>query len=102
MENLPRKKSKRHVYLTTEDVARVAAEAGHHRVLVLTLAYTGIRWGELVALRVRDVQFLRRRLSVHDNAVQLGVDHAVGETKSRKERSVSVPQFMLDELVSCA
>ena len=64
----------------------------------MTLAYTGIRWGEAVALRVRDVQFLRRRLSVHDNAVQLGVDHAVGVTKSRQERSVPVPQFVLDEL----
>jgi hypothetical protein len=102
VENLPRKSAKRHVYLSVEDVGRLAAEAGQHRVLVLTLAYTGIRWGEAVALRVRDVQFLRRRLSVHVNAVQLGVDHAVGETKSRKDRSVPVPQFVLDELaVQC-
>ena len=43
-----------------------------------------------------------RRLSVHDNAVQLGVDHAVGRTKSRTERSVPVPQFVLDQLaVQC-
>lgn len=65
---------------------------------MLTLAYTGIRWGEAVALRVRDIEFLRRRLNVHDNAVQLGVDHAKGLTKSGKERSVPVPQFVLDEL----
>jgi hypothetical protein len=45
------------------------------------LAYTGIRWGEAVAPRVRDVEFLRRRLSVSENAVQLGVNHAVGVTK---------------------
>jgi integrase len=102
VENLPDKTAKRHVYLTVDDVARLAAESGQHRALVLTLAYTGIRWGEAVALRVRDVQFLRRRLSVHDNAVQLGVDHAVGRTKNRKERSVPVPQFVLDELaVQC-
>lgn len=101
-ENLPDKIGKRRVYLTVEDVARVAAESKEHRALVLTLAYTGIRWGEAVALRVRDVQFLRRRLSVHDNAVQLGVDHAVGRTKSQKERSVPVPQFVLDQLtVQC-
>jgi integrase len=98
VENLPDKAGKRRVYLTVDDVARLSAESGQHRALVLTLAYTGIRRGEAVALRVRDVQFLRRRLSVHDNAVQLGVDHAVGRTKSRKERSVPVPQFVLDEL----
>lgn len=97
VENLPEKSGKRHVYLSPEDVGRLAHES-LHRVLVLVLAYCGIRWGEAVALRVRDVQFLRRRLSVHDNAVQLGVDHAVGQTKARKERSVPVPQFVLDEL----
>jgi integrase len=101
-ENLPHKTGKRRVYLTPDDVGRLATEPGQHRVLVLTLAYTGIRWGEAVALRVSDVQFLRSRLSVHDNAVQLGVDHAVGVTKGRTERSVPVPQFIVDELsVQC-
>ena len=33
-----------------------------------------------------------------ENAVQLGVDHAVGPTKGRKARSVPVPAFVLDEL----
>lgn len=103
VENLPKKIGKRHVYLTADDVARLAKEAGEHRrALVLTLAYCGIRWGEAVALRVSDIDFLRRRLSVADNAVQLGVDHAVGHTKSRKVRAVPVPQFVLDELsVQC-
>lgn len=59
--------------------------------------------GGAVALRVRDVEFLRRRLSVSENAVQLGVDHAVGPTKGRKGRSVPVPAFVLGELsVHCA
>ena len=90
IENLPRKTARRHVYLSADDVDRLADVAGGHRVLVLTLAYAGIRWGEAVALRVRDVEFLRGRLSVHANAVQLGVDHAVGPTKGRTARSVPV------------
>jgi integrase len=61
------------------------------------LAYTGIRWGEAIGLRVRDVEFLRR-LSVSQNAVQLGVRHTVWPTKGRKACSVPVPQFVLDEL----
>ena len=52
---------------------------------------------------MRDVEFLRRRLSVSENAVQLGVWHAVGPTKGRKSRSVPAPSFVLDELsVQCA
>jgi integrase len=102
VDNLPRKTARRHVYLSADDLHRLAAAAGQHRALVLLLAYCGLRWGEAVALRVRDVEFLRRRLSVSENAVQLGVDHAVGPTKGRKARSVPVPAFVLDELsVQC-
>jgi integrase len=102
VENLPRKTGKRRVYLSAEDVHRLADESGQHRTLVLVLTYCGLRWGEAVALRVRDVEFLRRRLSVSENAVQLSVNHAVGPTKGRKARSVPVPAFVLDELsVQC-
>jgi integrase len=47
---------------------------------------------------VADVEFLRRRLSVSENAVQIGYRHAVGPTKGRKARSVPVPEFVLSEL----
>jgi integrase len=49
-------------------------------------------------LRVKDVEFLKRRLTLSENAVQLGISHAVGPTKGRKARSVPVPMFVLDEL----
>ena len=100
VENLPRKVGKRHIYLTADDVYRLADKAGEHRTLVLLLAFCGLRWGEAVALRVRDVEFLRRRLSVHENAVQVGAHHHVGPTKGREARSVPVPTFVLDELSS--
>jgi integrase len=81
-----------------DDVGWLADESGQHRALVLVLAYCAIRWGEVIGLRVVDVEFLRRRLLVSETAVQLGVDHAVGPTKGRKARSVPVPAFVLDEL----
>lgn len=98
IEGLPRKTARRHVYLSADDVHRLAAESGSHRPLVYMLAFCGLRWGEAIALRVRDVEFLKRRLVVSENAVQLGADHAVGQTKGRKVRSVPVPSFVLDEL----
>lgn len=98
IEGLPRKSARRHVYLSADDVHRLAAESGEHRPLVYVLAFCGLRWGEAIALRVRDVEFLKRRLVVHENAVQLGVEHAVGQTKGRTVRSVPVPSFVLDEL----
>jgi integrase len=101
--NLPRKTGKRRVYLSADDVARLADNAGEHRALVLVLAYCGIRWSEAIELRVRDVEFLRRRLSVQEQAVQIGSKHVIGPTKGRERRSVPVPEFVLNELsVQCA
>ena len=39
VENLPRPTASGHVYLTADDVHRLADEAGEHGALVLTLAY---------------------------------------------------------------
>jgi integrase len=53
VENLLRKTAKRHVYLSADDVDRLADESGQHRalVLVLVLDYCGLRWGEAIGLR---------------------------------------------------
>lgn len=92
---LPRKGRKRPLYLTHEQVAALAEAAGEHEGLVLTLAYTGIRWGEMAALRVRDLDMLRRRITVHENAVEVGSRVHVGTTKGHKLRTVPVPAFLL-------
>ena len=96
MENLPHT-SKRGGYLTAEDVGRLAAESA-------SIVCRCSRWrtagpvGRSGGVAGTEVQFLRRRLSVHDNAVQLGVDHTEGLTNGRQERSVPVPPFVLAEL----
>jgi integrase len=54
------------------------------------LAFTGLRWGEAIALTVADVEFLKRRISVHRNAVQVGQDFEVGQTKGKENRTASV------------
>ncbi len=41
VENLPKKSTKRRVYLPADDVGRLAADCGQHRGLVLTLGFTG-------------------------------------------------------------
>lgn len=94
VDNLPRKKRKAHRYLSHEEVERLAIACGEHATLVYVAAYTGLRWGELTALRVRDVDALRRRLAVNQNAVRVGADIHVGSPKTHELRSVPYPEFL--------
>ena len=65
-----------------------AAEDRQDGELVRVAAYTGLRRGELVALRWRDVDFLRRKIVVR-RAVSGGVE--ASSTKSRRAREVPLP-----------
>lgn len=95
---LPTKKRTPNRYLSDIQVHRLADEAGHYRALVLLLSYVGLRWGEAAGLRVADVDFLRRRILVHENAVQVGSEIVVGTLKGHKHRTVPLPRFVADEL----
>jgi len=78
---LPKRAPRRNVYLTAAQLEQLAAESGHHRSLVLLLGVGGLRWGEAAALRVRDVDFLRRRIELHRNAVMVNSTIIVGTLK---------------------
>jgi integrase len=95
---LPRMPRKRPVYLTHGQVADLAAAAGDYEAFVLLLAYTRIRWGEAVALRVQDLDMLCRRVTIAENAVQVGSTIHVGTPKSHKLRTVPLPAFLLPHL----
>ncbi|WP_368664935.1 tyrosine-type recombinase/integrase [Mycobacterium sp. E3298] len=95
---LPRTARKRPVYLNHQQVAALAAASGEYEGLLLALAYTGLRWGEVVGLRVRDLDMLRRRVTIAENAVQTGRDVYVGTPKAHKRRTVPIPQFLLPHL----
>lgn len=101
--NLPRKVRAKHVYLTHQEVHAVANESGDYGALVLLLAYCGIRWSEAVGLRVRSLDFLRKRALVEEGAVQLAKHMQVGTTKSHRKRTVPLPEFLVDALArQCA
>lgn len=100
--NLPRKGKKAHIYLSHEQVHQLAAES-KHETLVLVLAYCGIRWGEAVALRVRHLDMLKRRIRVEENAVEVGTKIEVGTPKNHKRRTVPFPRFLAEPLAAmCA
>lgn len=101
LENLPRKTSKKdRRYLTDAEVAAFARAVNDpvRSPLVMFLAYTGLRWGEAVALRVRDLNMVRRRAHVRQNAVEVDGTIHIGEPKTWERRSVPFPSFLLSTL----
>lgn len=97
---LPRKVARAHRYLSHQQVHDLAQASGKHEALVLVLAYTGLRWGEVTALRVRDVDLKRRRIVVSENAVEVGSETIVGTPKTHKRRSVAFPSFLVEALAT--
>lgn len=97
---LPRKVSKAHIYLTHTQVDALAADMRdvQKRTLVRVLAYTGVRWGEVTGLRVRAVDFQRKRLRVDENAVEVNGHIIVGTPKNHERRTVPYPAFLEAEL----
>ena len=98
LDNLPRKSSREHRYLNHDELTALADGSGGHRTVVLVLGYCGLRWGELSALRRRDVDLNRRRLTVSQNAVLVGGVIEVGTPKSHERRSVPFPELLTEEI----
>lgn len=95
----PKKRARdRNRYLTHAELMRVAETSGDRAALVLTLGWCGLRWAELVELRVRDLDMLRRRIHVSRAAVEVdGVIH-VDSTKGNKRRQVPMPRALVNML----
>ncbi len=77
---------------------RLADACGQYALFVTFLAYTGLRWGEFAALRVRHVDLLRRRITVAESRSEVQGVMAFGPTKTHQRRVVVLPRFLIDPL----
>ena len=87
-------------FLTHEQLALLADAAGQDHLVVLVLGYCGLRFGELAALRVRNVDPLRRRLQIEQSATEVDGVMVFGTPKSHQCRSVPVPRSIVEELAA--
>lgn len=96
---LPPRDHRPRAYLTHEQVWELAEKTDpRYRVLVLFLAYSGLRFGEAAALEVRDIDFLRRRVEVRQQVTEVKGRLVWTPTKGKRRRSVPFPKFLVDDL----
>jgi len=116
--NLPRPVKHERRYLTHNQVEDLARACGYpadpskhssmdtrtnemYRLVVLVLAYTGIRFGEMAALKVKRVDLTRRRAVIAESVTPVqGQGLVWGTPKSHQRREVSIPSFLVNDLAA--
>lgn len=97
----PRKKPRRQRFLTPDQVEDLAAACESRQDgsgdLVRFLAWSGLRWGEAVALRWENVNVERRRVRVRRSATEVGGRLVEGDPKTHEHRTVIVPRYVLPQ-----
>jgi integrase len=95
---LPREIQVERRYLTHQQVFDLADAAKRERLLVLFLAYSGCRFGEMAALRVRRFDVVRRRVEIAESVTAVDGVLVWGTPKGHSRRWVSLPRFIAEDM----
>jgi integrase len=71
-----------------------------YKLIVLFLAYTGVRFGELAALCVGRLDLLRRRATIAESVTEVQGRAVFSTPKTHQSRSVPIPRFLADALAA--
>ncbi|MBC7595974.1 MAG: site-specific integrase [Kineosporiaceae bacterium] len=98
---LPKIVKRLHEYLTHEEVAELGAAIDPRwKTLIAVLAYCGLRFGELSALRAGQVDLVTRRIHIVRSVTSVAGHMVEGLPKFHKLRKVYFPAFLDDAMAS--
>ncbi len=89
------RRDKENTYLSHEQVRALAEASSEYSLMILVMAYTGVRFGEATELRVKDVNFITRRLHVQRAVSDVRGRLIVGPPKSGEPREIPIPEFLI-------
>jgi hypothetical protein len=84
---LPRLTGRKEGHIGAAQLAALAKASGSYRPMILLLGYSGMRWGEAVALRVRSIDFLAGKITVSESMAEVGGALHFGTTKTGRNRT---------------
>src|SRR3954470_19831952 len=106
---LPKVIKKKARTLTPEEyVAILTALPAQHRLMVETAINTGLRWGELIALKPRHLDLIKRTLTVEETVVEVSIKNSpIGHRmltkpypKDNEPRTMALPADLIDQLTA--
>lgn len=104
---LPKVIARKSRTLTPEEFDQlIQAVPDHYRLMLETFIETGMRWGELIALRPRHIEFLRRSITVEETIVETSKKNSPTGArfilkpypKDNEPRTFGVRQEWLDDM----
>jgi len=104
---LPKRVKQQHRTLTPAEYdAILAALPEHHRLMVETAINTGLRWGELIALKPRHLDLIAARLTVEETIVEVSLKNSpTGKRmltkpypKDNEPRTLGLPADLVTQL----
>lgn len=95
---LPRVSRSEPRFLTVDELQRLVTESRSGGFTILFLAMTGLRFGELAALRVRRLDLVRRRASIAESVTEVSGQLAWSTPKTHQTRSVPIPASLIEPL----
>jgi integrase len=98
----PPARRRRQLFLNADQLAALAEAADDRQTgsgaLITLLGYSGLRWGEAVALDWSTVDLRRRRVKVEAAASEVGGRLEWGTPKTHESRTVVIPRLVSDRL----
>jgi integrase len=97
---LPRLETAEKRFLDPDEVDLLAEAINErYRVMVLAAAYTGLRFGELSALRTERLDLLRKTIRVEESLSEIRREFVFkGPKAAASRRTVSIPGFLVEEI----
>lgn len=96
----PTSQSREMHFLSAKEVSALAsAVPPRYRALILFLGFTGTRIGEAAALRVKNLNLTKGQAHILEASKEIDGKLSMGPTKNKQNRTVTLPRFLVDELV---
>ena len=97
----PRREHSARAYLSHQHTEMLASQVGdRYRLVILFLAYSGLRYGELAAPRGSSFDMLRRRVNVRESVTEVKGKLVWSSPKSHERRTVPFPAFLVTDLAA--